>query len=545
MRRGLALPFALFFVGLIFCLTSLIATEALSQLRWSSLQAHKLELQAVARGAVEYHLEKFNRGQWLDESEHRDHPPSGNLQIVTQLSPLQGNVFRLEAKVSPSGGGVQASATCTVRKGPNTRGVAYAQLPGSQFGGDAIDTILRFDEQVGEWRRQPQAQLMSYNVAGQLNVPGGPPRTVPFGCADQHGNLYLVVLPTWDFLMNLRGPLGQLARLLMDIGAEGEAGLWELFEFIHAFANFSLPLAGPQPVVMKVTPEGACQALPPLPGKRYDNGRVVDFVALMPYQLRGLITQASCDGQRLFLTNLQAGADLIYWCDLGGGGWQVLAPPPYGQLYESSGQLVQGAPEGPAPYLGAVTQDEQGHVFAHYGDYRDNIKRQAVFMRDITDPEGDWQRLPCPPRSYYSPEGELVEGGPEDGAADNFCYLRSSPGGELYGLWFPTPGNGQILKFAGGVWSAVRPPRDDRAPNALDVDAAGNLLVKYPDPGGPDALYRIQGNEAIELARVPSHHFLYDGTEVDDDAPAQTVAGFVGGGRALSGQPHLFRVSSF
>lgn len=535
-RRGLALPFAMFFTGLIFCLCTVMATEALTNLRLTSMEAEQTRQAAAARGAVAQAVYRMNINPgWAEAhltTRQRDEEDGLVIYTWTSKKPEQPHIYHVHARVESAGSStVFQEAHGTVRKGDDVSGVAYAQTPGYSNGPDAIDTgfILREDH----WEPAPLATAYYYE-GGSLHTSDEPPRNMPAGCMDPHGNTYVVLHPLWDGLVNNPFTRGLMVRII-DQSTE-RASVWQLYSLLHNVSEFSLFLPGPRPAIVRVSEAGVSTVLPPLPGYELDsNGRPVPNSGL-----KGLTWQPSCDGHTLYITNLRAGGDILYRCegvDTDHPSWSAIGPPPRSELTDPL--LRPSTEEGYAPLLGSVTQDQYGTVYALWGEWRGETPTSGIFRLD-----GDhWTALPPPPEVYYDAEGGLHRNLTRK--ADSFCSMRSGPGGELYGLWFPG-GRSQLLKYSGGVWNAVRPPRESMA-NGLDVDADGKLLVKYPLPGQPDELYRIVDGEARLLPKVPGdYRQVGTGAVIErEGVDAQTIMAFAGGGRRKSDNPRFFTVASY
>lgn len=535
-KRGLALPFAMFFTGLIFCLCTVMATEAITNLRLTALESEQLRLAAQARGAVARAVYRMNRQAGWEGLHHdllsaeEDREDGCVLRCWAEVDSTHSHIFHVHARAEQQGTQFQL-ASATVRRGPDVSGTVYAQVPGYSNGANAIDTA--FVLRGGLWQPTPAA-VAYYYQGGALRSRNAPPRSIAGGCADPEGNLYMVLHPLWDELVNNPLTHGLMVRIL-DQSTE-HAGIWQVYDLAHALANINIDLPGPRPAIVRVDSQGVTHPLPEIPGFRLNAQGEVERGGNM----LGLITQPSCDGRQLFFNNLRFGGDLIYRINLtdASPAWSAIGPPPRRLLYDSQMQLTGG--QGPAPLLGSVTQDQHGNMFALYGDWAEGRPPYSGLFRWN---EGDgWQSLPPPPRTYYGPTGQLIT---EPGMADSFCFLRSAPGGELFGMWFPELDNGQILKYSGGVWNPVRPPLDG-SPNSLDVDAEGNLLLKYPQPGQPDALFRIRGNEAQRLPSVPNSYRVRDSGElVEGTGQAQTVNGLAGGGTRRSSGTRFFPVADY
>lgn len=545
-RRGVALPFAMFFTGLIFCLCTVMATEALTNLRLTSMEAEQTRQAAAARGAIALTVYRMNADPgWaeahlydpaVDNPNIRQRDVEDGMVIYTWTSKrsAQPHIYHVHARVETAGlASVFQEANGTVRKGDDVGGLAYAQTPAYSNGPDAIDTgfILRTDAQ--QWEPAPLATAYYYE-GGVLHTSDQPPRNMPAGCMDPLGNTYVVLHPLWDALVANPLTHPMMVRII-DQGTE-RASVWQLYSLLHSVSEMGVPLTGPQPAVVRVNEAGASTALPPIPGYRLENGQPVPTSGLT-----GLTWQPSCDGHTLFITNLRAGGDILYRCedvDTDHPTWSAIGPPPRTELTDPYLRPCTG--EGYAPYLGSVTQDRYGTVYALWGEWREG----STPISGIFRLEGDqWRPVPPPPEIYYNAQGQLQRDLTRK--ADSFCSMRSGPGGELFGLWFPS-GRSQLLKYSGGVWNAVRPPRESMA-NVLDVDGDGKLLVKYPLPGQPDELYRIVDGEAKLLPRVPGdYRQVVTGNVIERPGVyAQTIMTFAGGGHKRSDDPHYYSVATY
>jgi len=540
-RRGLALPFALFFTGLMFCLCTVMAVEALTNLRLTTLESEKIRQQALARGAVEAAIAQLNRNPnayagHSSESTAKAQPDEEGLQIScwVESDPNYPQIRHVRAKVG--GKTCFQVASRAVREGPDISGAAYAQVPGFEHGADALDGLFSYENE--KWRLLPPVPFVYYDANGVPQSPGGYCRALPFICADTQGHLYAVNHPLWHALMHPDSLVRPLLVKFMSQKMQHD-NVWTIFLDMHAMAeaNFTLPFA--QAAVMRYDQAtGNWDALPAVRAFRLlPNGQVEPTGNCVN---QGMLSQPSCDGKRIYLGNWRAGGDIIYTLDLTLSNptqddWTAIPPPP-NTLYKPDGQL--DSRPGRAPILGSVTQDGHGTMYAHYGDVRPGEIRSGVFRWDGSN----WHLLPPPPREYYTGAGgALVR---EAGVPANFCFMRSAPGGELHGMWWTEDGRGQFLKFAGGVWSALRPPLDS-TPNTLDCDGEGALLVKYARPNQFDAMYRIHRGESRLMDALPQH--FYDDTGALQQLPGQAECsqGIAGGGLLRSSSTRFFPVGSY
>jgi len=111
-------------------------------------------------------------------------------------------------------------------------------------------------------------------------------------------------------------------------------------------------------------------------------------------------------------------------------------------------------------------------------------------------------------------------------------------------MWWREDGHGQYLKFAGGVWSPVRPPLE-AMPNTLDSDGEGRLLVKYARPNEADAVYRIHRGESNQLKALPRKYHDESGQSHEAPGEAQSSQGIAGGGILRSPAIRYFPMASF
>ena len=91
----------------------------------------------------------------------------------------------------------------------------------------------------------------------------------------------------------------------------------------------------------------------------------------------------------------------------------------------------------------------------------------------------------------------------------------------------------------------MRPPAQDLIPNTLSADGEGRLLVKYPVPGQPDQMYRIDHGNAELLPNLPSSYYDPDGNLIEPGGSAEGSMNIAGGGILRSQRPHYFPVASY
>lgn len=530
------------FTALIFCLVTVMATEAVTNLNLTTLASQQTRQLALARGAVEETLKLMN----ADPNWAHDHPDQAQaldriedgFRFLTwaEVDGQHPNVFHLKCRVEQAGRpGVFQTANRTARRSRRVEGVAFAQVPGYLHGANAVDALFALDPDGNPWKVLPPAPALHYNDAGVLQTPGELARSVPFFCADSGGHLYAVSHPLWNAFLDPSSPLRPL--LIQFLSQDLQFGtIWDLYRDMHFMAELNMNLPNLRSAMLRFDRGSqSWEALPPIPAFQLNaQGQVVPTGS---YAVQGLLAQPTCHGNRLLVANWRPQYDLVYALDLQTGQWSALPPAPY-RLLDSQGNLHEQS--GYAPWLVALTQDELGNVYAQFGAQGAGPNE---FLSGFFRWTGQsWQELPSPPRAYYeSAQGARHE---EAGLPNNFCYLRAARGGELFGLWWLPDGHGQFLKFAGGVWNPLRPPLGE-TPNALDPDGEGNLLVKYPRSDGPDQIYRIVDGEPQQLPDVPSTHYDDSGQLVTDLTPAPTCMNLAGGGNDLSGETQFVPVASY
>ena len=544
-RRALALPFALFFTGLMFCLCTVMATEALTNLQLTTLESEKIRQLAAARGVVDravYRLNKnndcFAGNTTLAKAVVQSEEDGLTSRVWVSHDEKYGHIWHVHAQVDGGTGSTFQQATRIVRQAPNVKGVAYAQVPGIEHGDHALDALLVYVN--GAWDLIPPVPFAYNDPSGNLHTTSEYSRALPFICADWKGNLIAVNHPLWHHLMvpDPLNPLNLIRPLLVRFMNESmqHTDIWSLFIQMHSLAEASFSLPGDQPAVMRYSKEsGEWKALPAVPGYNLlGNG---DFQATGNCVNPGMLSQCSSDGKTFYLGLWRSGADFMFSLDLSianpqKADWKPIPPPPY-DLYLPSGEKAPVPASNLAPMLGSVTQDGYGNMYALYGDIRVGQQpRSGIFHWD----GAAWHSLPPPPREYYaSLGGELVR---EQGVPSNFCFMRSAPGGELHGMWWNDQGLGQFLKYSGGVWSAIRPPLEG-LPNTLDTDGEGRLLVKYARDNEADRMFSIYHGGSTELKPLPNRFFDDTGHEQTAAGNADSSQGIAGGGHVELGGPEF------
>ena len=364
-RRALALPFAMFFTALIFCLVTVMATEAITNLNLTTLATEQTRQRALACGAVEETLRLMN----ADENWSLDHPTENQalekledgFRFLTwaEVDTDHSNVIHVKCKVERQGRpGVFQVASRTARRSRRVEGVAFAQVPGYVNGGNAIDTIFALDPDGQPWKALPPAPNVFYNDSGSAQH-SGLAQSIPFICADSRGKVYAVNHPLWSTLLQpgslLRPLLVQFLSQDLQLGT-----IWDLYRDMHFMAELNLNLPN-QRSAMLCFDRGSqnWEALLAVPAFQMNAQRQV--VPTGDYKVQGLLAQPTCNGRRLLVANWRPQYDLIYSLDLETNQWSALPPAPF-RLIDSQGEVHERS--GYAPWLVALTQDERGAINA-------------------------------------------------------------------------------------------------------------------------------------------------------------------------------------